>query len=636
MLQYFVASRNRLMGRIDQVVLLSRLRALILHTNRFTGVLPSFASHRQLKHLTLFGNRLGGQLVLPTAGRMTTLYAHNNRLSCPVIANGTTVDNQTNLIVPGNALSESSLPWMRMGGVGFLFAQTTWNRWQWTIAGLAIGSVATLVSLTWCWLPEAQAWSHTSWTGALLKVVVFQPQGDIQRLQLWTAKVLAVWSVVELVLLCPTFFAGAHFFECEEGWLQGTLAYLWNSPVAEGAGAVTACLLAAMWSASIRMLEASTFAEHAVRQEDSHGSITWGQAALLLALWLPVTGVLSIPSSFYGLTQSLPPGENVIGIGQTLIDVSHYSIGIVVFIISGYVVPKLARKMVQFACSRSPEATKAQISGRLMMAARLILVVLAPSFTVLLTNQGCFAKWLILWTPCEDALAFSTNVTISMPGTPLTLPITTHQEICTPAYVADGRCPRALIQTLADLYIKKLAFSVYLAPLINLLKSTAKGRAAKEWVMHTILRKPDYRASKSLAREVVGVVMMMELPIILGFSVPIVTLLACLGTTFNAFVFHTVVAHMDVELTDEIKASSYYLWLSLALGCTLPSWMYLENNLHGRWLVVVGMPLSAVCGAFAGTRIMRQSAMEVRTPSLREPLMDNGDLSTEGALLEAL
>ena len=147
---------------------------------------------------------------------MTALYAHNNRLSCPVIANGTTVDNQTNLIVPGNALSESSLPWMRMGGVGFLFAQTTWNRWQWTIVGLAIGSVATLVSLTWCWLPEAQAWSHTSWTGALLKVVVFQPKGDIQRLQLWTAKVLAVWSVVELVLLCPTFVAGAHFFECEE------------------------------------------------------------------------------------------------------------------------------------------------------------------------------------------------------------------------------------------------------------------------------------------------------------------------------------------------------------------------------------------------------------------------------------
>jgi len=567
---------------------------------------------------------------------MSTLYAHNNRLSCPVVANGTTVNHDKNLVVPGNVFSKPSLPWMRMGNVGFLFAETTWNRWQGTIIGLTCGSVVSLVSLTYCWLPEAQGWSCASWTEALFKVMAFQPQGDIQHLQVWAAKVLMIWSIVGLVLLWPTFVAGAHFYQCEEGWLQGTLAYLWNSPVAEWVGAISANLLAAIWAASIRMLEGSTFSEQVV-QADSHSSITWGQGLLLLALWLPATVTLSIPSSFYGLTQSLPPNENVMGIGSYLIDCSHYSIGIVVFVISGYIVPKLACKVVQYVCPNSAEVAKAQISGRLMMAARLTLVVLSPSLTVLLTNQDCFAKWLLLWTPCADPVAFNTKVRIATTATKwFELTVTTHHEICTPAYISDGRCPRALIQTLADLYIKKLAFSVYLAPVLNLLKSSAKGRAAKEWVMRTLLRKPDYQASKSLTREVVGVVMMMELPIILGFSVPVVTLLACLGTALNALVFHTAVARLGIELTNEIKASSHYLWISLAMGCALPSWMYMESNLHGRWVVTVGMPLSALCGAFAGTRLMQRSAREVQGHSLREPLMNGDGLSTERALLEAL
>ena len=215
-LKYFVVSNNHLTGTIDQAALLSQLKVLMLHGNDFTGMVPSFASHHLLQHLTLFGNRLRGQLVLPTAGNMSTLYAHNNRLSCPVVANGTTVNHDKNLVVPGNVFSKPSLPWMRMGNVGFLFAETTWNRWQGTIIGLTCGSVVTLVSLTYCWLPEAQGWSCASWTEALFKVMAFQPQGDIQHLQVWAAKVLMIWSIVGLVLLWPTFVAGAHFYQCEE------------------------------------------------------------------------------------------------------------------------------------------------------------------------------------------------------------------------------------------------------------------------------------------------------------------------------------------------------------------------------------------------------------------------------------
>jgi len=73
---------------------------------------------------------------------------------------------------------------------------------------------------------------------------------------------------------------------------------------------------------------------------------------------------------------------------------------------------------------------------------------------------------------------------------------------------------------------------------------------------------------------------------------------------------------LGIVLTDEIKASSHYLWISLVIGCLLPSWMYMESGLHGRWLVVVGMPLSAVCGAF-----VCRDREKVNRPSLQDPLL---------------
>ena len=71
----------------------------------------------------------------------------------------------------------------------------------------------------------------------------------------------------------------------------------------------------------------------------------------------------------------------------------------------------------------------------------------------------------------------------------------------------------------------------------------------------------------------------------------------------------------------QVRASTHYLWVSLLLGCILPSWLYMESGLEGGWLVVFGMPLAALCGASV-----------VRNPQQRnaaEPL--SGELQREAA-----
>jgi len=162
---------------------------------------------------------------------------------------------------------------------------------------------------------------------------------------------------------------------------------------------------------------------------------------------------------------------------------------------------------------------------------------------------------------------------------------------------------------------------VYAAPLINLLLATPQVRAAKEWVVRRVFRRHDYVATKNLAREVCGIIMMLQLPIILGFAVPIITPLACLGVALNACMFHSAVAHLEIQLTDESQASITYLWISFGIGYGLVAWLFLESELHGMWLVVVGVP---VCTTFVMVMPWTKWNQGARSV-LEEPLLAEED-----------
>ena len=241
-------------------------------------------------------------------------------------------------------------------------------------------------------------------------------------------------------------------------WMKTTMAYLADSPAAEWGSAVCCCIMGGLWGWHITKMRLHS--ANAPRSTSTQRSPRW---ALVLVVWLIIVAILSFPSVSYTLSLSLPSDQNSLGMGSVALELFQHSIGLVLYVVSAYAVPTLARKVVEcFATAAMDEASIAEQAGELMMLARFMIVVLAPGLTVLLTTQSCFANWcacmsthcialsmisarvarLILWTPCSDSSTFETNLLFEFFGVPINLALTTHESVCAPVYIADAHCPR--------------------------------------------------------------------------------------------------------------------------------------------------------------------------------------------------
>ena len=87
-----------------------------------------------------------------------------------------------------------------------------------------------------------------------------------------------------------------------------------------------------------------------------------------------------------------------------------------------------------------------------------------------------------------------------------------------------------------------------------------------------------------------GVVMLLEIPLVLGFVVPLLVPLAFLSTGLHTLVFHFSVSSLGIQLKNHARPSTHYLWLSSFLGWALQVWLYYESGLSGWWLVMGGPP----------------------------------------------
>jgi len=206
--------------------------------------------------------------------------------------------------------------------------------------------------------------------------------------------------------------------------------------------------------------------------------------------------------------------------------------------------------------------------------------------------------------------------------------ITKHEDICWPVYVADGRCPRGLISNLGDLYVRELVASASISPLMTLLRVTPQAETAKSWIARSIFRKRDHQTSVGVDKFVFSVVLSMEIPLVLGFCYPILVPLACLVVGLNTGVFRVAVACLHIELKETAtRVSVKYLWGSLTIGCAIIVWLFVESDLHGKWLVIIGVPLVLVgsLSAVACRMLIWHRTMRLRTvarSSLRAPLLD--------------
>lgn len=289
--------------------------------------------------------------------------------------------------------------------------------------------------------------------------------------------------------------------------------------------------------------------------------------------------------------------------------------GAILYLTKSYPIPVLARNLTCLIYGPKPPLNSA---ARLMMFGNFLLAIVVPLITVIYTNQDCFGRWITYWRNCQDLDSFDTSVTgivedftYYAPHYDLELDlnvtnrsasifidavVTTHDEICHPKYVADGRCPRATIEAMGDLYTKDLCFSAGLGTILTFIRASPPFQRAKRWVVRNICRRPEYESRIRVDRLVTGAALVLELPLVLGFVYPILPVLAAAVMLLNAGVFHFAATSLEAKLHEDPPAPFVlkYLWGALALGCTVPTWLFWECDFNGKWILPLGPLLTVV------------------------------------------
>jgi len=682
-------SNNRLRGTLPPLPF--TLEILLLANNKLGGALSSFARFDKLSMLTLFQNDFEGALSLPADGHMKLLLVHSNRLSCHIEAPNTTMvdDGQDSnfrgkvLVLPGNKIHgplPAHLPFS-MERASFLYVSDFGAVWSHQLIsvivglGLLVGAVAAAPHLQHKQLAEA-SWQQAS-CRALTAFLCVTPSAvriksyrRVLESQLWCFKVLVCWTALGLVVLVPLYNSGAHLYGCGSLWYTSSIVYLSDSPVVEWCCAAASLLYAGMCAAAIIELQVRE------RRRDAHqsdvlqsstissGDFCWKRHAVLVVLWLPTICILSLPMALAMLSLSLPPNENVLGLGEDVLFIAHATMGAALYLTKLHVLPNLAKFLTRIVYKK---AAPKNTVGRLVMAGIFWIVVFVPAITVLVINEDCFAAWLKMWDWCKADGTFDnffdqkvgevsyeglcTNslgngcypnrantslIQQQITVIPITLQanITTHGQICNPQYVADGRCPRALVSSLSHLYGKDLSFNFGLGSLLSLLRATPQFRAAKKWLVRNLLGYPEYEPMTSVDRVVLGIVLMMELPILLGFCCPWLLLLASCAVGCNTGVLYTSIMQFEIVInpksTTSGRISTSYLWLSLAMGSALTMWCFVECGLHGWWIAMFQPAVVALVIVIWRVRQQASEDGDGILADLEPPLLTATSEMTEG------
>eukprot|EP00656_Telonema_subtile_P001989 TRINITY_DN10867_c0_g1_i1.p1 TRINITY_DN10867_c0_g1~~TRINITY_DN10867_c0_g1_i1.p1 ORF type:complete len:106 (-),score=20.59 TRINITY_DN10867_c0_g1_i1:119-436(-) len=93
----------------------------------------------------------------------------------------------------------------------------------------------------------------------------------------------------------------------------------------------------------------------------------------------------------------------------------------------------------------------------------------------------------------------------------------------------------------------------------------------------------------------IRIAMLIEYPVVLGFCVAMLVPFSALALAHGTAVLPPQASHNSQASScrKRPRPSSAYMALSWGLGCVMDAWLFLACGLHGKYLVVVGMPVSA-------------------------------------------
>ena len=408
----------------------------------------------------------------------------------------------------------------------------------------------------------------------------------------------------------PLYIAGAGEYECGAPFFRTTLALLADNPIAEWGVVFVMCACFGVAGFIVALM----LARESQCTNDTHTNLKPSSTPrhfLNALIWLMVTAVLSTPSCFYALSKTVPGDQNTLGVSTNMLSAFQRSIGPVIAFINAVPVPKAARWLVD----GNPHH-----SSVFILFSRFMVSLIVPCITLLIFGQDCYAKWVTLWTPCTDHVgSFELSGTVSATGfingscgaangvmecvNGGTIKLISHDDICAGAQqLYPGKCSRFVIESLAELIVAKLMVTAFLSPALILLSCVPFIKKAKEKAMAFVTGNSEWLDSNSFDSEVAGLVMLIDLALVFGSTVPLVPLLVSVAMSLHLAVYHLAVERLGMQVRYAAKLPTTYLVLSLALGCGLPVWFFVDNSDHivGAYVACVGIPSMACAGLVAG------------------------------------
>ena len=468
-------SDNKLTGTIPPCLPVSLLH-LVLHRNFLNGIIPSFSLHNNLEALTLFQMELYGRLRLPmTAPNLNVLMVHSNRISCHIDANYSIADNgegalgygpilhqAQNLLGPGNSFFGPSVKWAATASVEFLWSEDSiLEEWRKSIRFVIVGPVALLI-LICC-------------TGGIASFFCFTSP-RITNIQHWCSRLLLAWTIMFCPVMMVLYYYGSNLFECGKESSKITIAYLTEDSDLELYVAGMACLFAFVSSYSLILFKKKRQSVYATRLAHNHDesslsfmSEAMQESTIPTSVVCKVTGVwcicmipFGIFPALYAASESVPGGQNTLGLSESVLTAASVSIGLVLTIIDK-VSPKLAKQVVNMFHGEidyqavRKDATKSVIFSiwkkkpqeddskeqqnlfaaflqcdnhlmlretrvrhyhvmRLTSLTRLVLMIFIPGVFAVFLNQECYRGWLTVWSECESPDTFNLDVIVNSPG----------------------------------------------------------------------------------------------------------------------------------------------------------------------------------------------------------------------------
>ena len=586
------------------------LRTVALHHNKFTSGHHQFTNLHMLETATLFHNQLSEGLSLPSsAPNLRNFLAHNNKLSCRVdynhsvnaynltTHNAYTADFSFGaLIAPGNRLAADGKPdWAIMSGISFVWLEAEWDRLFEPMLALAVVlALGLMAALFRC--GSGRGCRH---------VFIFTPSGGFEKMQLLCAQILSVWSLFGGLVLAPLYVHGAGQYECGVAWLRTTIAYLYGNPAVEWAVAVVACVAAAASAFAVVQIYFRARTLYPMGLNSSYeAQLTWAQELLLWSLWIVLTAFFSLPSLMYAVASTMPGNEqSSIGLSSDLLAWCRFSSGPLLAIVVSIVVPLAARALVNIVVGQ----TCAMRTTRLITFSRFTVTLCVPILVLYIFGTDCEAKWLLFWTPCEstDSFQIDAHVPATIFSHAFKFELVSHDEICLPSVVQDGRCSRFIVEGMGSLIFSKLVVTAFVSPVVFLIFNLPRvvqmrQRFIQRWV------NAEYQLTASLDYEVSSYIMIMDLAIVLGMAIPVLLPLMCFAVVSNLMVFHYATNHLQITTEHESLPACRYLICSVLFGSCLNMCFFLDNTMsdqiaHGTLLLVLaGVPIGVGAGAALG------------------------------------